>query len=332
MQEINASIITIGDELLIGQTIDTNSAFIGQELNKAGIWVKRRVAVGDVYDDIWKALDEERKYSRLIIITGGLGPTADDITKPLLCDYFNTKLVRNESVLAHIHDLFVNVYKRKVALSEQNIKQADLPENCTVLHNAHGSASGMWFEKENEAGAKTVFISLPGVPYEMKKILMEEALPKIVKHFGGEAVVHKVLSTFGMGESMVAEKLAAIESRLPAHIKLAYLPGYGMVKLRLTGRGADKAILEDELNSFYNEMRILLKQITIAENDDSLEMIIGQLLQKQQKKMATGRKLHRRLYRAQLPAYPNLLHILTAARLLIITKQRKICLMCSMKH
>jgi len=288
MNEINASIITIGDELLIGQTIDTNSAFIGQELNKIGIWVKRRVAVGDVYDDIWKALEEERTYSRLIIITGGLGPTADDITKPLLCDYFETKLVRNEAVLAHLHNLYVNVYKRKAYLTEQNIKQADLPESCTILHNAHGSAAGMWFERQNEDREKIIFISMPGVPYEMKKIFTEEALPKIIDAFGGYVVVHKILSTFGMGESLVAEKIADIEQALPPHIKLAYLPGYGQVKLRLTGKGTDKEVLEKEMAGPYEQISTALKEIAIADNDDTLEIIIGKLLQKQQKTMATA--------------------------------------------
>jgi nicotinamide-nucleotide amidase len=288
MNEINASIITIGDELLIGQTIDTNSAFIGQELNKIGIWVKRRVAVGDVYDDIWKALDEERKYSRLIIITGGLGPTADDITKPLLCDYFKTKLVRNEAVLAHLHNLYVNVYKRKAYLSEQNIKQADLPESCTILHNAHGSASGMWFESQNQDREKVIFLSMPGVPYEMKKIFTEEALPKIIGTFGGYVVAHKILSTFGMGESLVAEKIADIEQALPPHIRLAYLPGYGQVKLRLTGKGMDKELLEKEMAGPYEQICTALKEISIADNDDTLEIIIGKLLQKQQKTLATA--------------------------------------------
>lgn len=288
MNEINASIITIGDELLIGQTIDTNSAFIGQELNKIGIWVKRRVAVGDVYDDIWKALDEERKYSRLIIITGGLGPTADDITKPLLCDYFKTKLVRNEAVLEHLHNLYVNVYKRKAYLSEQNIKQADLPESCTILHNAHGSASGMWFESQNQDGEKVIFLSMPGVPYEMKKIFTEEALPKIIETFGGYVVAHKILSTFGMGESLVAEKIADIEQALPPHIRLAYLPGYGQVKLRLTGKGMDKELLEKEMAGPYEQICTALKEISIADNDDTLEIIIGKLLQKQQKTLATA--------------------------------------------
>ncbi|MFT4094782.1 MAG: CinA family nicotinamide mononucleotide deamidase-related protein [Niabella sp.] len=288
MNEINASIITIGDELLIGQTIDTNSAFIGRELNKKGIWVKRRVAVGDVYEDIWKALDEEKKYSRLILITGGLGPTADDITKPLLCDYFNTRLVRNEAVLAHLHHLYTNVYKRKVALTEQNIKQADLPENCTILHNAYGSAAGMWFESENTNGEKVVYISMPGVPYEMKKILTDEALPRIMETFGRHTVVHKVLSTFGMGESLVAERLSAFESSLPAHVKLAYLPGYGMVKLRLTGKGTDKDALEKQMAALDEEMYLLLQDIAISRNDDPLEVIIGKLLTAQQKTMGTA--------------------------------------------
>src|SRR5436190_739219 len=146
MNTINASIITIGDELLIGQTIDTNSAFIAQELNKIGIWVKRRVAVGDRWEDIWQALDDESKESAIIIITGGLGPTADDITKPLLCKYFGGKLVMNEKVLEHIKYLFEKVYQRKGPLLDRNIKQAEVPDNCTVLHNERGTAPGMWFK------------------------------------------------------------------------------------------------------------------------------------------------------------------------------------------
>ena len=158
MQNVNASIITIGDELLIGQTIDTNSAFIGQELNKIGIWVKRRVAVGDVYDDIWKALDEESKESDIILITGGLGPTADDITKPLLCNYFGGKMVVNKNVLQHVKDIFAKLNR---PMLERNLKQAEVPDVCTVLHNARGTAPGMWFKKDGK-----IFISLPGVPNE----------------------------------------------------------------------------------------------------------------------------------------------------------------------
>jgi nicotinamide-nucleotide amidase len=145
MKNVNASIITIGDELLIGQTIDTNSAWIGQELNKIGVWLKRRVAVGDVWDDIWNALDAESKESDIIIITGGLGPTADDITKPLLCKYFGGKLIVNQDVLAHVKYLFEKVYRRPGPMLESNLKQAEVPDVCTVLHNARGTAPGMWF-------------------------------------------------------------------------------------------------------------------------------------------------------------------------------------------
>src|SRR5436190_14963616 len=160
MNTINASIITIGDELLIGQTIDTNSAFIAQELNKIGVWVRRRVAVGDSWDDIWQALDEEGKQSQVIIITGGLGPTADDITKPLLCKYFGGKLIVDENVLNHVKYLFEKVYRRPGPILERNLKQAEVPDVCTVLFNKRGTAPGMLFRKDGK-----IFISLPGVPH-----------------------------------------------------------------------------------------------------------------------------------------------------------------------
>ena len=182
MKNVNASIITIGDELLIGQTIDTNSAWMAQELNKAGIWVKRRVAVGDVSDDIWNALDEESKDCDIILITGGLGPTADDITKPLLCKYFGGKLVVNEDVLEHVKYLFAKVYRRPGPMLERNLKQAEVPDVCTVLHNARGTAPGMWFEKDGK-----IFVSMPGVPHEMKGLMTNEVLPRIPKYFKGHS-------------------------------------------------------------------------------------------------------------------------------------------------
>jgi nicotinamide-nucleotide amidase len=165
-QPTHASIITIGDELIIGQVIDTNSAWMAQELNKSGIWVKRRVAVGDSWNDIWQALDEESKHADIILITGGLGPTADDITKPLLCEYFGGKLITDEKVLAHVKYLFEKVFKRTPPFLDRNLKQAEVPDICTVLHNARGTAPGMWFEKEGK-----VFVSMPGVPYEMKGLI-----------------------------------------------------------------------------------------------------------------------------------------------------------------
>src|ERR1041385_9573970 len=166
MQNIKASIITIGDELLIGQVIDTNSAWIAQELNKIGVWVHRRVAVGDVWNEIWRALDDEAGVSDVVLITGGLGPTADDITKPLLCEYFGGKMVMHEETLAHVTYLFEHVFKRQMPLLDRNRKQAEVPDVCTVLKNAVGTAPAMLFEKEHK-----IFISMPGVPHEMKHIM-----------------------------------------------------------------------------------------------------------------------------------------------------------------
>src|SRR6187402_1422934 len=237
MKNVNASIITIGDELLIGQTIDTNSAWIGQELNKIGVWLKRRVAVGDVWDDIWNALDAEGRESDIIIITGGLGPTADDITKPLLCKYFGGKLIVNEDVLTHVKYLFDKVYRRPGPMLERNLKQAEVPDVCTVLHNERGTAPGMWFEKNGK-----IYVSLPGVPHEMKYLMTNEVIPRLKKYFETPVIYHKMIRTIGVGESFLAEKIEKWEDSLPSHIKLAYLPSFGQVRLRLTGVGEDEKV------------------------------------------------------------------------------------------
>ncbi len=280
---INASIITIGDELLIGQTIDTNSAFIAQELNKVGVWVRRRVAVGDVWDDIWQALDEEGKQSQIVIITGGLGPTADDITKPLLCKYFGGKMIVDENVLNHVKYLFEKVYRRPGPILERNLKQAEVPDVCTVLHNARGSAPGMWFEKNNN-----VFISLPGVPHEMKGLMTNEVIPRLLKKFTMPAIVHRTAFTAGQGESMIAERLIDFEASLPAHIKLAYLPNYGMVKLRLTASGVNKREVEKEVDPFFEELQVLVKEWLVTNEDEGLEVVIGKILKAKGKTMGTA--------------------------------------------
>ena len=280
---INASIITIGDELLIGQTIDTNSAFIAQELNKIGVWVKRRLAVGDVYDDIWDALDEESKLSDIIIITGGLGPTADDITKPLLCKYFGGKLVVNEDVLKHVKYLFEIVFRRSGPMLERNLKQAEVPDVCTVLHNARGTAPGMLFKKDGR-----LFISLPGVPHEMKGLIVTEVIPYLLKEFEMPSIVHRTAFTFGQGESMLAELLKDFEPALPPNIKLAYLPNYGMVKLRLTAHGNNKGEVEKELLPHFEELQVLVKEFLVTNEDVGLEVVIGQLLKAKGKTMGTA--------------------------------------------
>ncbi len=281
MKQINASIITIGDELLIGQTIDTNSAFIAQELNKIGIWVKRRVAVGDVWDDIWIALDEEAKQSDVIIITGGLGPTADDITKPLLCKYFGGKLVVNDQVLKHVEYLFEHVFKRPMPLLERNRKQAEVPDVCRVLMNERGTAPGMLFEKDNK-----VFISLPGVPYEMKGLMIKEVLPRLEKHFILPVIIHQTLLTVGVGESILADKIKEREEKLPPYMKLAYLPHFGMVRLRITATGNDKNVLEKELEEQFGQLKELVKEWLVIDEDMTLQQAIAKLLK--EKKQTAG--------------------------------------------
>lgn len=287
MEDLKASVITIGDELLIGQTIDTNSAFVAREFNKMGLWVRRRVAVGDDFEEIWSALDEESKQSQIIIITGGLGPTADDITKPLLCKYFGGTLVLNQEVLRHIEYLFENVFRRKGPLLKRNIMQAEVPDVCVVLHNEKGTAPGMWFEK-NDDGQKRVFVSLPGVPHEMKWLLEHEVIPRLRKIFLFPVVLHRTVVTFGMGESSVAELLQDFENKLPENVKLAYLPNFGMVKLRLTARGADETVLNGQMNDLFEELISVAKDIVIATEDEPMEQTVGKLLKKSGKTLATA--------------------------------------------
>jgi len=283
MKNVNASIITIGDELLIGQTVDTNSAWIAQELNKAGVWLRRRVAVGDVWDEIWNALDEESKDSDIILITGGLGPTADDITKPLLCKYFGGKLVVNEDVLRHVNYLFEKVYRRPGPMLERNLKQAEVPDVCTVLHNARGTAPGMWFEKNGK-----IFVSMPGVPHEMKGLMKNEVLPRIPKYFKLPIIIHRTAFTMGTGESMIAEKIKDFESSLPQHIRLAYLPGYGMVKLRLTAKGNDKEKLEKELDEKFDVLKELVAEWLVSDEDENLAMVVQKILKEKNKTIGTA--------------------------------------------
>ena len=291
MKNVNASIITIGDELLIGQTIDTNSAWMAQELNKIGVWVQRRVAVGDVWDDIWNALDAESKDSDIILITGGLGPTADDITKPLLCKYFGGKLVVNEEVLKHVNYLFEKVYRRPGPMLERNLKQAEVPDVCTVLHNARGTAPGMWFTPKGDAKGnsdKKVFVSLPGVPHEMKGLMLNEVLPRIEKTFELPFIIHRTAFTMGTGESMIAEKIKEFETGLPEHIKLAYLPGYGMVKLRLTTIGNDKAKMEKELDEKFSMLKELVQEWLVTDEDENLATVVQKILKEKNKTIGTA--------------------------------------------
>jgi nicotinamide-nucleotide amidase len=278
--KITASIITIGDELLIGQTIDTNSAWMAQELNKIGVWVKRRVAVGDNRQDIWQALDNEILESEIILITGGLGPTADDITKPLLCDYFGGKMVVNEQVLEHVKNIFIRLQR---PLLDRNLKQAEVPDVCEVLMNERGTAPGMLFRK-----GKKLFISMPGVPHEMKGLMSKKVLPLLQQEFQLPFILHRTLLTAGVGESFIAEKIQQWEETLPEAIKLAYLPNYGMVRLRLTTQTNEKEKAENELDRLFAELQELVKEWLIVNEDIPLEKALGDLLISKNKSLATA--------------------------------------------
>jgi len=282
MQKVTASIITIGDELLIGQVVDTNSAWMSQQLNNIGVWVHHRVAVGDVREDIWNALDEESKRSDIILITGGLGPTADDITKPLLCEYFGGNLIMHQPTLDHVTYLFEHVFKRPMPLLDRNRRQAEVPDVCTVLKNNNGTAPGMLFEKDAK-----IFISMPGVPHEMQGIMKDHVFDLIKQHYDMPHIGHRTLLTAGQGESMLAEMIKDCEEKLPSYIKLAYLPNYGMVRLRLTGTGEKEAI-EKELDEQFVILKDLVKEYLVVDEDIPMHEVIGRVLKAKGKTLTTA--------------------------------------------
>lgn len=276
-----ASIITIGDELLIGQVIDTNSAWMAQQLNKAGIRVARRVAVGDVYDEIWNTLNEESAHNEIILITGGLGPTADDITKPLLCNYFNGKMIVDQGALDNVINIFKNILKRPMI--ERNLKQAEVPDTCKVILNKRGTAPGMWFEKDGK-----IFVSMPGVPHEMKGMMTDDVIPWLVKQFKFPYIAHRTLLTAGVGESFLADLVNDFEAALPAHIKLAYLPNYGMVRLRLSSTGVEKEETEIELQHYFDNLQLLVNEYMVTNEDEAMPQVVGKILKAKNQTVSTA--------------------------------------------
>ena len=278
---IRASIITIGDELLIGQVVDTNSAWMAQELNKIGIWVIHRIAVGDSWTDIRNALDREAGEAEIILITGGLGPTADDITKPLLSEYFGGKLVVNQDALDNVKHIFEKVLKRPMI--ERNYRQAEVPDNCLVIQNKRGTAPGMWFERNGKN-----YVSMPGVPYEMKSMMNDFILPALKEKFLLPAIVHRTLLLAGIGESFIAEHIQTFESALPEHIRLAYLPNYGMVRLRLTATGSEMEKLNSEIELQFDRLKKLVSEWLVVDQDLPLEEVIGSLLRKNKQTLSTA--------------------------------------------
>jgi len=277
---MKAAIITIGDELLIGQTIDTNSAWMGAELSKAGFDVYRITSVHDRREDIIYALTEATGKTDVILITGGLGPTSDDITKLTLCEFFNTHLVMNNEVLSMIEEM---MKLRSFSMNDNNRRQAEVPESCRVLKNAAGTAPGMWFEKDG-----TVFVSMPGVPHEMKYLMTEIVLPELNKCFTSQIIIHKNIMTYGTFEAKLAEILTDFEAGLPGSLKLAYLPASGVIKLRLTGTGSDYNYLSNLLNDQVSKLYKTIPEFIYGEDEESLEMVIGKLLKSKNKSVSTA--------------------------------------------
>ena len=279
---LQAEIITIGDEILIGQIVDTNSAFISKELNKIGISVYQITSIQDDKKHILKALKEAEENADIIVITGGLGQTKDDITKHTICEYFNDTLIQNDEVLEQIEILFKKYLSTPI--SDLNRNQALIPSKALPLKNRFGTAPGMLFEK----GDKT-FVSLPGVPYEMKALLNFEVLPYLQKKYKSPFIFHKTILTYGLGESAIANRLEKWEDSLPSFIKLAYLPNLGKVRLRLSAKGFDKNKIETAMNSFIQELVSNVKDIFVGfEEEGAIEAIIGKLLLKNKNSLATA--------------------------------------------
>jgi nicotinamide-nucleotide amidase len=279
---MKAAIITIGDEILIGQIIDTNSAYIAKALDRIGVEVKEMLSISDDRKAILDTFASLQNKVELVVITGGLGPTKDDITKKTICDYFEDTLIRNVEVELHVVALIEKALQRKA--SQMNIDQALVPSKATVLHNEVGTAPGMWLKKEN-----TVFVSLPGVPYEMKYLVDYQVVPKIVSEYERPFIIHKTVLTYGQGESLVAERIEQWEDDLPNFVSLAYLPAPGRVRLRLTARGKDKHFLEAALHDLLASLQNLIGDIIVGfDEEETLEVVVGRMLVQKNRTIATA--------------------------------------------
>jgi nicotinamide-nucleotide amidase len=277
---ITAAIITIGDEILYGQTLDTNAHFMSQQLSDAGYKTVGRISVGDNAEDIKWALNLAESISQIILISGGLGPTRDDITKKTLTEYFDTVLVLNTTALADVTEFFS---KRGVELSDINRRQAYIPSNGKVIRNVMGTAPGIWIEKDAK-----VFVSMPGVPHEIDNMVKSEVIPKLREKFPPPVILHKIIMTAGIGESILSEMIRSWEDELPRHMKLAYLPGLGQVKLRLTVTGDSLEMLESEADQQIRRLTRYIRQYIYSYENDPLEKTIGDLLRKSGMKISVA--------------------------------------------
>ena len=274
-KEARVEILTIGDELLYGQITDTNAQWISEKLSAAGFRVIRKTTVGDEENDILQAFSEAESRADIVLITGGLGPTADDLTKPMLSRYFNSKLVLHEEALSSLEEMF---QRRGFQLTDRNRQQAYLPENCSYIPNPLGTAPGMWFEREGK-----VFMSMPGVPHEMKGMVESSVIPKLIPLFDPPVIYHRIIRTCGLGESWLADTIKEWEKQLPPNMRLAYLPGLGEVKLRITAFGDNRESLMEEVEEQSRKLLPLIQKWVYGFDSDSLSRAVGQLLLKEKK-------------------------------------------------
>lgn len=279
---MKAAIVTVGDEILIGQIVDTNSSYIAKSLEKIGIGVHEMLSISDDREHILDTLAALQNRVDVVVITGGLGPTKDDITKKTLCDYFEDELVVNEEVLDHVIELIEKAMNRPA--SQMNKDQALVPSRSTILFNRVGTAPGMWMEKEN-----TVFISLPGVPYEMKYLIDNEVVLRLISKFKRPYILHKTILTYGQGESLVAERIEDWEDNLPEFIKLAYLPSPGRVRLRMSARGINEEFLKSSIEEETEKLKAIIGDIIVGyDEEETIEVVLGQLLTKKKQTIAAA--------------------------------------------
>jgi nicotinamide-nucleotide amidase len=281
---MKTEIISIGNELLIGQVVNTNASWMAEQLNLAGFWVDRITVVPDEREEIFSILKEAKERSSVVLVTGGLGPTKDDITKDVLCRFFNTRLVFHEEAYKDVENLFK---KRNFKVTDLNRKQAELPENCITLPNPNGTARGMWFSKTDDHG-KTDFIFMPGVPFEMKPMLLDSVIPGLIKNFRKKTIYHKTVLTQGIGESFLSVLIEKWENTLPENISLAYLPQPGIVRLRLTGTGDDETKVKNQVDAEIVSLLKFIPEYFYGFDDDKLEIIIGDLLHKKSATLASA--------------------------------------------
>lgn len=285
MNKVLAELITIGDEILYGQTLDTNAHWMSGELDKIGVRVIRRTTCGDAEEEILQAFKEAEQRADMVLITGGLGPTSDDITKPCLAKYFDCDIIMNKKALAEL-EAYMTSRGRK--LNKLTRLQAALPEKCEMVSNERGTACGMWFNRSGPTACEAgkIFISMPGVPHEMKFMMKEKIIPRLKQEFELPIIYHKIVRLAGIGESWLAEKIEDWENTLPHHVKLAYLPAFGDLKLRLTAHATNQDAIRLEVDQLIQDLLPLIQEYVYGYDDDSLEIVIGRLLKKNNQKLA----------------------------------------------